>query len=178
MKRFTILIIAIVCGANLFAQTKEREVRRFEVEPHIGIASTSFLTMGIEYRYNFNQRPWDVGLNSALDFNGGRIIAVGDYNFARNKNCSFFVGAGAGWANTTIMNIDEAIEQYGDSCCASSQDCLCFSPRIGLELFRHLRLTATVNTYNFKEAEFILSLGVAIGGGRKQKINPVNHLFL
>ncbi len=167
MRKFILSLTLLLLAGTAYAQTKERDVRRFEVEPHIGIASTSFLTMGIEYRYNFNQRPWDVGLNSAFDFNGGRIIAVGDYNFSRNKNCSFFVGAGAGWANTTIMNIDEAIEQCGDSCCASSEDCLCFSPRIGLELFRHLRLTATVNTYNFKEAEFILSLGVAIGGGRK-----------
>jgi gamma-glutamyl phosphate reductase len=67
-----------------------------------------------------------------------------------------------------VSDIDEAIEQCGDSCCASTQDCLCFSPRIGIEFFRHLRLTAAVNTYNFKEAEFLLSLGVVFGGGRKR----------
>ena len=169
MRKFILSCTLLLLAGTVFAQTREREVRRFEVEPHIGIASTSFLTMGIEYRYNFNQRPWDVGINSAFDFNGGRITIVGDYNFARNKNTSFFIGLGAGWANTSILNIDEAIEEYGDSCCASTQDCLCLYPRIGLELFRHLRLTAAVNTYNFKEAEFLLTIGVAIGGGRKNK---------
>lgn len=168
MRKFILSLTLLLLAVSAFSQTKERGVRRFEIEPYIGIASTSFLTTGIECRYNFNQRPWDVGINSAFDFYGGRIIAVGDYNFARNKNSSFFIGAGAGWANTSILNIDEAIEEYGDSCCASTQDCLCFSPRIGLEFFRHLRLTATVNTYNFKEAEFLLTLGVAIGGGRKE----------
>ena len=168
MKKFSLIIISLFITSLSFAQSKERDVRRFEVELHIGIASTSFLTTGIECRYNFNQHPWDVGINSAFDFYGGRIIAVGDYNFARNKNSSFFIGAGAGWANTSILNIDEAIEQCGDSCCASTQACLFVSPRIGLEFFRHLRLTATVNTYNFKEAEFLLTVGVAIGGGRKR----------
>ena len=166
MRKFILSFTLLLLAGTAFAQNKEREVRCFEVEPHIGIASTSFLTMGIEYRYNFNQRPWDVGINSAFDFNGGRITVVGDYNFGRNKNSSFFIGLGAGWANTSILNIDEAIEEYGDSCCASTQDCLCLYPRIGLELFRHLRLTAAVNTYNFKEAEFLLTIGVAIGGGR------------
>ncbi len=168
MRKFILSFTLLLLAGTAFAQTREREVRRFEIEPHIGIASTSFLTMGIEYRYNFNQRPWDVGINSAFDFNGGRITVVGDYNFGRNKNTSFFIGIGAGWANTDILNIDEAIEEYGDSCCASTQDCLCVYPRIGLEFFRHLRLTATVNTYNFKEAEFFLTLGVAIGGRRKK----------
>ena len=168
MRKFILTITLLLLAGTILAQTKERGVRRFEIEPYIGIASTSFLTTGIECRYNFNQRPWDVGINCSMDFNGSRITAVGDCNFARNKNSSFFIGVGAGWANTTILNIDEAIEECGDSCCASTQDCLCFSPRIGLEFFRHLRLTATVNTYNFKEAEFLLTLGVAIGGGRKE----------
>lgn len=169
MRKFILSFVLLLLAETVFAQTIEREVRRFEIEPHIGIASTSFITAGIEYRYNFNQRPWDVGINCSMDFSGSRITAVGDYNFARNKNSSFFIGIGAGWANTSILNIDEAIEQYGDSCCASTQDCLCLYPRIGLEFFRHLRLTAMVNTYNFKEAEFLLTFGVAIGGGQKDK---------
>lgn len=162
-----IAIIALLFTTATFAQTEERSVRRIEIEPSIGIATEGFITFGIEGRYNFNHRPWDVGINSAFDLYGGRIIVVGDYNFSRNKDCSFFIGTGAGWANTSILNIDEAIEQCGDACCASTQDCLCFSPRIGLELFRHLRLTATINTYNFKQAELAISLGVAIGGGNK-----------
>ena len=168
MRKFILTITLLLLAGTIFAQNKEREVRRFEVELHIGVASTSFLTTGIEYRYNFNQHPWDVGINCSMDFNGSRITAVGDYNFARNKDSSFFIGAGAGWANTTILNIDKAIEECGDSCCASTQDCLCVYPRIGVEFFRHLRLTAAVNTYNFKEAEFLLTLGVAFGGGRKE----------
>lgn len=169
MRKFILTTTLLLLAGTIFAQNKEREVRRFEVEPYIGIASTSFLTTGIECRYNFNQRPWDVGINCSMDFNGSRITAVGDYNFARNKDSSFFIGVGAGWANTSILNIDKAIEECGDSCCASTQDCLCVYPRIGVEFFRHLRLTAAVNTYNFKEAEFLLTLGVAFGGGRKDK---------
>lgn len=168
MKKVVLILTSLLLYNVTFAQTKERTIRRFEGEPNFGIATIGFATLSVELRYNFNQRPWDVGINSAFDFNGARITAVGDYNFAREKNCSFFVGVGAGWANTDILNIDEAIEECGDACCASTQECLCVCPRIGLELFQHLRLTATVNTYNFEEAELLLSLGFTIGGGRKK----------
>lgn len=163
-----IVLITVLFTSTAFAQTMERSMRRIEVEPSIGIATKSFILCGVEWRYNFNHRPWDVGINTSFDFNGSRVTIVGDYNFLRNKNCSFFIGAGTGWANTSILNINEAIKQYGDSCCASMQDCLCVYPRVGIELFRHLRLTAMVNTYNFKQAELAISLGVAIGGGNKK----------
>lgn len=169
MKRLFVTLFLVVYTIGAYAQNRDREVRRIEVEPSIGVATESYITLGVEWRYNFNRRPWDVGINTSMDFEGSRITAVGDYNFARNKNGSFFIGVGAGWANTTILHIEEAIEHYGDSCCASTQDCLCVYPRIGFEFFRHLRLTATVNTYNFKQAELLISLGVAIGGGNKRK---------
>lgn len=146
-------------------ENRDYNTYHFEFEPFFGLSSGAFL-LGLEARYNFN-KPYDVGINFAGDFNGTRLTAVGDHNFLERKRLTLFGGVGTGWANTCILNIEEAIELYGDACCASTESCFCFYPRVGMELFEHLRLTAAVNTYNFKKAELLLSFGVAIGGGSK-----------
>ena len=147
-------------------ENKEWNTYHFEGEPFFGISSGAFL-LGLEARYNFN-KPYDVGINFAGDFNGARLTAVGDHNFLERKRLTLFGGVGAGWANTCILNIEEAIELYGDACCASTESCFCFYPRVGVELFEHLRLTAAVNTYNFKKAELAITIGAAIGGGKRK----------
>ena len=147
-------------------ENRDWNIQHFEFEPFFGISSGIFV-LGWEARYNFN-KPWDVGVNVASDFHGERITAVGDYNFLQRKQATLFCGLGAGWANTSIFNIDEAIDKYGDACVASLESCFCLYPRIGVEFFEHLRLTAAVNTYNFKQAELAITIGASICGGRRQ----------
>ena len=148
-------------------ENRDYNIQHFEFEPFFGLSSGAFL-LGLEARYNFN-KPWDVGRKIAGDFNGERITAVGDYNFLKRKRTTLFCGMGAGWANTIIFNIDEAIDMYGDACCAASEPCFCFYPRVGIEWFEHLRLTAAVNTYDFKTAELAITIGVSICGGSRNK---------
>ena len=164
------------CGVGLSAgfvfggsrmENKEWNTYHFEFEPFFGISSGALL-LGLEARYNFD-KPWDIGINIAGDFNGERITAVGDYNFLKRKRVTLFSGLGAGWANTRILNIDEAINKYGDACAAPSSSCVCIYPRVGVEFFEHLRLTAAVNTYNMQKAELAITLGAAICGGSKKK---------
>lgn len=168
MHKFTLLLTLLMLFANASAQTPQREVRRFECEPNIGIATSGFLCFSTEFRYNF-PRAWDVGINGAMDFNGSRFTLTGDYNLRRKKNASFFFGLGVGYAHTDILQIDQAIKEYGDACCVVRQGYFCLNPRIGVELFNHLRLSATILTYDFREAELLITLGVAIGGGRKKE---------
>lgn len=148
-------------------ENRDYNIQHFEFEPFCGISTGGAIVLGLEARYNFNKH-WDVGINFAGDFNGSRITAAGDYNFLERKRLTLFGGVGAGWANTCILNIEEAIELYGDACCASMESCFCFYPRVGVELFEHLRLTAAVNTYNFKKAELAITIGAAIGGGKRK----------
>ena len=147
-------------------ENRDWNIQHFEFEPFFGLSSGAFL-LGLEARYNFN-KPYDVGINFAGDFNGIRLTAVGDHNFLERKRLTLFGGVGAGWANTCILNIEEAIELYGDACCASTESCFCFYPRVGVELFEHLRLTAAVNSYDFKKAELAITIGAAIGGGKRK----------
>ena len=148
-------------------ENRDYNIQHFEFEPFCGISTGGAIVLGLEARYNFN-KPYDVGINFAGDFNGTRLTAVGDHNFLERKRLTLFGGVGAGWANTCILNIEEAIELYSDACCASTESCFCFYPRVGVELFEHLRLTAAVNTYNFKKAELAITIGAAIGGGKRK----------
>lgn len=159
------LSAGLVLGGSR-VENKEWNTYHFEVEPHFGIATRGAILFGLETRYNFN-KPWDVGLNVAFDLNGTRITAVGDYEFMRKQKATLFCGMCAGWANTSILNIDEALDKYGDSCLASTESCFCFYPRVGVELWKRLRLTMAANTYNFKKAEAVITMGVAIGGGNR-----------
>ena len=159
------LSAGFVFGGSKIAN-RDYNIQHFEFEPFCGISSGAIL-LGLEARYNFN-KPWDVGINIAGDFNGERITAVGDYNFLQRKRATLFGGMGAGWALTRILNLDWAIRWCGDACCAAYDPCFCFYPRVGVELFEHLRLTAAVNTYNFKKAEFALTIGASICGGKRK----------
>ncbi|MBR5811917.1 MAG: hypothetical protein IKY80_02805 [Alistipes sp.] len=160
------LSAGVVFGGSRI-ERKEYNKLHFEFEPFLG-ASSGALLVGLEARYNFN-RPWDIGLNFAGDFKGLRLTTVGDYSFYRGKNTTLFCGLGAGYANTRILNIDEAIDEYGDACVANSSSCVCVYPRVGVEFFRRLRLTAAAVTYNMKKIEPAITLGVAIGGGKMNK---------
>lgn len=161
MKRFVILIITLVCGANTFAQTRDIAVRRIEVEPNIGLG-TGGISLALEVRNNINPH-WDIGPRAGMDFYGTTADVVSDYNFIRpNKNVMFFVGAGMGAGDVSevgsVGNSDGPVETTTK---------FHFMPRAGVELFQHARLTATLHTYNFSQAYIMFSLGVAIGGGRK-----------
>lgn len=161
MKRFVILIITLVCGANTFAQTRDIAVRRIEVEPSIGLG-TGGISLALEVRNNLSPR-WDIGPRAGMDFYGTTADVVSDYNFIRpNKNVMFFVGAGMGAGDVSEVGrvgiSDGPVETTTK---------FHFMPRAGVELFQHARLTATLHTYNFSQAYIMFSLGVVIGGGRK-----------
>jgi hypothetical protein len=164
MKRFVILIIAIVCGANLFAQTRDIAVRRIEVEPNIGFG-TGGISLALEVRNNINPH-WDIGPRAGMDFYGTTADVVSDYNFIRpNKNVMFFVGAGMGAGD--VSEVGKVPLSYAEDGPAEKSTKFHFMPRAGVELFQHARFTVALHTYNFSQAYIMFSLGVAIGGGRK-----------
>jgi opacity protein-like surface antigen len=106
----------------------------------------------------------DVGVMSMNDIRAGdcelcngsfegnvTFLAVSDYNFCRGERVSYFVGAGVG---ATFYNADTAK--------------LCFMPRVGMEFFNRLRLTMAYMVGPKAKNTLNLTLGVAIGGGRKR----------
>ena len=161
MKRFNLLLAFLLFIGVCYAQKPTREVRRIEIEPSIGW--NNIIVLGAEARYNFC-RPWDIGVKVSMDWDGNQCCVVSDYNIEIGQTATIFCGAGVGAAHVT--NLDE--REVDDGCLLESQSCLYFMPRVGLELFRHVRLTVSCNAYNFKAYVPTITLGVAIGGGKKK----------
>ncbi len=97
-------------------------------------------------------------------------MAVADYNFRRRRNVSFFAGAGVGYAfldNSAPVVFDDTQSNWGGFSTGSRSGSLCFMPRIGVELFHHLRVTFDYKLQERANCHFGLSLGVVFGGGRR-----------
>lgn len=172
MKRLLFVLFALLPMCS-FAQ--EVEVRRVEGSISLGASffEDSFyestageigLLSSVELRYNLRNVPMDVGVMSMMDIRGGdcelcngswegdlSFLAVTDYNFHRGRKVSYFAGVGVG---ATFYNADTTK--------------LCFMPRVGMEFFNHLRLTMAYMAGPNAKNTLNLTLGVAIGGGRKK----------
>lgn len=187
-----IVLCAVLATLLPSAYAQRRDVKAIEVEIGGGmtfgaaqLSSAGFdktkagETGFIELRYNFIYLPIDIGLHAGgtvfgreqasgekLNFSSGNFMVTADYNRRRTSNCMWFAGLGVGLASLGNSAKTEYMEDggYTDNGSGSS---LCFMPRIGVELFHHLRLTAAYTLEERANRHFLLSLGIVIGGGRK-----------
>lgn len=136
--------------------------------------------LGVELRYNFRRVPVDVGF--ALDITTAvhgyksdysddcqqsnrtaLLVLTGDYNFRQGHAVNPFVGVAMGVGLHDAL-LDVLVETKG--CHATVPT---FSPRVGVELWRHLRLTLTSNISRKYYNNLSLTLGYVVGGGKKKK---------
>ena len=169
------LMFMFVGIVSVSAQTMD--VRRVEGEIGAGMACglwkldyehcTPGPKINLELRYNLPKVPIDVGLhispyavyrNRTIDQHIDKdsdlaldLMAVSDYNFRRGRKVSFFAGAGVG---VTVQS--------------SRTTLLSAMPRVGVEFFNHLRLTAAVSFSQKDVSHFSLSIGGVFGGGPKK----------
>lgn len=182
-KMRTFLLAALLLCGSASAAAQGREVKTFELEPFVGatagLHSPGSMTMGpaigLEGRWNLASRPVDIGAQlytgSACstyrhDDISCRIASLGafaDWNFRRGESVSPFVGVGLS-ANAYDMVNGDYHDGEGDGTWGVG-----VNPRVGVELFRHLRLTLTArigrNIYN----QASLTIGYAFGGGLKSR---------
>ena len=175
MKRIvfaSILGVFLLNSLNTAAQS-DLPVRRFEFEVKIGgtfpiennVGDRDFGTGGgLEIRWNMD-KPFDIGLElyagfaarygqgEDLSHNLKAISVFTDYNFQRGQTVSPFVGIGLGCAEGNNNG-------YVDSA-------ILFTPRVGLELWRHLRLTFDARIARKGYNTIGLSVGYVFGGGLK-----------
>ena len=82
---------------------------------------------------------------------------VVDYNFRMGKHVSSFVGGGLGMA---IVDVDLGYNQFNS---------ICFTPRLGGELFKHLRVTLDYRLLKWDLSFWNCSVGFVLGGGNKTR---------
>lgn len=174
---FSISSLLMITGAKASAQ-KINSVKPFEVEISVGgtygigkyVGENQFgPAFAIEGRYNFPQTPMDLGLEiyggsttrKYEDSNlSNRILSLttySDYNFMRGKKFSPFIGVGVGIASCKVVQ-----GYYGNDAVKAI-----FTPRIGIEIFNHFRVTAYSKLGYRGYNNWGISVGYAFGGGRQ-----------
>lgn len=178
MRKIILFILALTALCRVQAQP----VGRFEGEAAAAVlfgtvtkgatveGTWNFLAEG---RYNFRSLPLDVGVQFFLgafarDWDGGRLSdnqhfkiysVVADWNFGRTARVMPFVGCAVGVAAVKIDRSDMRAERtFHDTS-------LCVMPRVGIEFFHRVRLTAG---YRWMKRDYRcceVALGVVFGGG-------------
>lgn len=178
--------MAVFALSPLRAQTNS--VRPIEFEMHVG-ATTPIGGMhdtdkkvgpalGVEMRYNFKNSPFDVGF--AIDLTTARygwkpdeydrsqsnrtafLGFTGDYNFRQGGKVNPFVGMGLG------IGIHDALVDVIEETNDQTTSFPTISPRVGVELWRHLRLTLVANITCKYYNNVGINVGYVIGGGQKK----------
>ena len=182
------LLIVLLCFVSIQVSAQSLpQVRAFEGEFSYGMAiPTNDLggdvkvgknrLLQLEVRYNLPWHPIDVGVllrgttihrlyepvddvwptDADWDVSAWYTMAVADYNFRRGSDASFFVGLGAGIGSQDAWNDDDVDVKF------------CMMPRVGVELWKHLRLTLAYTYMDKQTNNFGLSIGVVFGGGNKK----------
>ena len=191
------LLAVMAVGVQNASAQKVRKVRAIEVEIGGGIVTpTDKLKFDknklgwnaqVELRYNFKHLPLDLGLHvdgallsregktiqdagigsvediKSVNFASMTGLAVVDFNLRRAKNFSIFVGCGVGYG--MLINDFEKISEIGD---IDKLGCFCVMPRVGVELFHHLRATLYYKNLKTEQSHFGVNLGIVFGGGKKK----------
>lgn len=188
--RKVILFILIVVTNTIAAYSQnnhnivqiiEGEVRAGFTTPlgdyHTGKSQIS-MSLGLEGRYNIKGSPWDCGLMFDLStarrgyehlYNDGydrwqnnRTLALaltGDYNLRQGTKINPFIGTAIGVAFNDVV---------GDKYFPSKGISMFFSPRIGVEILYHFRISAQCNLCRKGYNNLSVSLSLIIGGRPKK----------
>lgn len=196
--RIPFLIAALCVALVINAQTVTTEeqtqiakstqrVRPIEFEMRVGAAvpldgipygnKSNGPVLGLELRYNFKNSPIDVGF--VIDFTtafyefrnepemleqDNRTTMIGftaDYNFRQGGKVNPFVGIGFGVGMHSALI--EVVDDTNDC-----SDTALITTRMGVELWRHLRLMLAANLSCKYYSNVSLTVGYVIGGGKKK----------
>lgn len=147
------------------------------------LKSSPGLNMYLEARTNLKDTPWDLGFQLGLGYmnrmdqnktsykvsNKFSMLAFTDYNFRYWDKIAPFAGIGLG-RTELIYNTSGGVGEDGKpSSYEQIFSPIVLNPRIGVEIFNHLRITAEYKMHFHNKCNwFALNLGYAFGGGKKR----------
>ena len=186
--RILILIAFMVVEVSHVCSAKERKVRNSEFELAVGGIIGHANQYGatprpggqllLEYRYNIPESSLSLGAQASLGYfsrydssidriskvqNTGSTTMYLDYNFRIKEKFSVFTGLGAG-----LMAIDYEYPQwiaentYEQKYIFTRSAVL--NPRVGIEAFKHLRVTFEYKLMKKSYSYFGINIGFVIGG--------------
>ncbi len=188
MNRFIfIAILLLMWGQSSYISAQNnKDVKLFEFEVGGGMTlgsnyGTLKLSPGVnaylEARTNLKDTLWDLGFQLGLGYmnrkdqygtsynvsNKFSMLAFADYNFRFWDKVAPFAGVGLGRTeliyNSPVDGSSAIYEQKFSP--------VVLNPRIGIELFDHLRITAEYKMHFHSKCNwFALNLGCVFGGGK------------
>lgn len=192
MKRFIAVFVLILCISQ--SGRCQSFFKGLEFEPG-GALILAYNSQGAkissplpsffaELRYNFYDTPFDVGFNYSFgelkreypfssgykhEFDYRNFMVVGDYNFKHSRNLSTFFGLGIGYSRQSSYVTGRGDEPLSGNSLAPVDfgNTVCVMPRIGVEFFRIIRLTASYKIMGADHSCLELALGISFGGWRK-----------
>lgn len=181
MKKY-LLILLSVFALHVYGQNPSQ--RTIELNPFVGAtyglsseAGSRKIgpSFGFEGRWNLKTCPIDIGLQAYL----GQAItsykkldvkcrtisltAFGDYNWNFGRNISPFIGLGIGLNQYDIVDSGWYDYKYDDN---DVQGCGVV-PRVGIELYRHIRITLEGNLVRKFIIQLDLLLVIHLGLGKR-----------
>lgn len=187
MRAILSIISAIILSINCVSA--QLPVQRFEGELNVGFTSSlgNFhngshqigADFGLELRYNHPLTAWDYGValnvttavygfsdhSESVDWSwdqsnrGINLMLVGDYNFRQGKKVNPFVGTGIGVSFYETVN---------DPVYSIDGTAFVWQPRVGVELFHHLRFSLFSTVSRNGLCNFGMTIGGVIGGRPKK----------
>jgi opacity protein-like surface antigen len=183
-KHIYFVVLYILCALSCIAQN----IQKFEGEATIGFTvplgnyhngeKMVGPDFGLELRHNIPHTPWDCGvlLNATTAVykydevpktewyreqsnRSVSVILMGDYNFKQGSKFNPYIGVGLGISSYEAIN--EVMYK-------SSGTSFIFRPRVGIELFRHLRVGMFSSISRAGYHNMGISIGVVIGGCPKK----------
>ena len=187
--RILFFLFMIINSITAYSQSNHNLVQMLEGEVRAGFTtplgsyhtgkSLISASLGLEGRYNFKGLPWDCGLmldlstarrgyNHLYDegndrWQSNRTLALaltGDYNFRQGKKVNPFLGTGIGVAFNDVV---------GDKYFPSKGTSMFFSPRVGVEFFHHVLISAQSNLCRKGYNNLSAALSLIIGGHPKKQ---------
>ncbi len=183
MRRSIITTVAML--AMLIGQAQEISVQKYEVEASGGLSmpiggyhggdAKAGAAIGISLRHNFEDSPWDCGATVQLDcanrdfrkdgssnYQNNRTTTIGimgGYNFRQGHKVNPFASMTVGVAMNDVVS-DRHYPSKGTS--------MAIIPKVGVELWHHVRANAYCQISRKGYNSFGLSLGLIIGGRPKK----------
>ncbi len=149
-----------------------------------GAVAEAGLQLYLETRRNIIDTPFDVGVQAMLgSFDRkpdyalyehtiryrGTLVFLTDYNLRKWKRVQPFVGLGIGmsFVDDTYARYEPDLSRRMEQ--TSYDRSFVFNPRIGVELFSHLRATAEYRWMKKGYSYFGFNVGFVLGGGLRKE---------
>ena len=194
MKSLKLLLTIVLLSTPSFSfagnDGQELKVKPFEFEIGAGMSVGNKYGLDkavpgpnfyMEVRINLNDTPWDLGVQTSLGAacrkqndqiynatNKFGITVFADYNFRNCGAASPFIGLGLG--RTAVASSYPGVGADGTvTTINNTRPALILNPRVGVELYDHLRLSAEYKFTFQRESSYVaVNLGYSFGGARKK----------